>query len=171
GNTGITLRDVKQLTCGSDVACLSGKAVNYLPTGAGNKVELYVNDKMIELQASDFDANRQFKFDLARLGTKYGITPAQLFSEGANQIKFFMYVNNSLISKAIYNVNLITAEAPEIVLFVPNEDSVGKSKYPKAQKPDMYATNERTVQLNGKFFNTTNAGNVTVSLNVYSKDK
>ncbi|WP_235918273.1 S-layer homology domain-containing protein [Paenibacillus lutrae] len=170
GNTGITIRGVDQLTCGTTVGCLSGKAVNYLPTGAGNKVELYVNDKMIELQAADFDANRQFKFELTKLAAKYGITAAQLFSEGANQIKFYMYVNNSLISRAVYNVNLITAEAPEVVLFLPKEDTAGKTKFPKAQKPDMYATTERTVQLNGKYFNT-NAGNVTVSLNVYSKDK
>ncbi|AQR78640.1 S-layer homology domain-containing protein [Paenibacillus larvae] len=151
GNTGIVIGDPKELQCDGQAYCISGKVVNFDPSGTNNYVEMYLNDKMIRLNV-DKDT-WTFKADLNEFVKQYGkndpnVTIDDFFHEGKNEIKFNIYVDGRKITTSTHNVILVSNDAPLITSFAPDADD---NVFSPGQYPDSYVTNQKTVKFKGKY--------------------
>ncbi|UJF33251.1 S-layer homology domain-containing protein [Paenibacillus hexagrammi] len=175
-SNNMTIKNITSLQCGLSTSepCISGRAINFYKDGAGNKIEVYINEKSFTLDSNTadaiFDDNNQFKIPLN--ASTFGALPSG-FVEGLNTLKFRVYLGGSFITQQTYNIYYFTTEAPEFTSIKPVETgTTGATQYVPASTAGTYTTTERTVSFKGVFSSLTSSGDPTMkSLSIYVHTK
>ncbi|MGG1552535.1 S-layer homology domain-containing protein [Paenibacillus ferrarius] len=187
-SNSMSIKNISNLKCVANDgtttdACISGRLVNfYKDPGATNKVEVYLNDAVEQLDSTTdpavFDANNVFTLPLIKFSRPTPpATPtlAGVLREGKNTLRFKIYVNNVFITEQSYDIYLFSTDAPQFTAIKPIESgtSVG-IQYTPGSTPDTYSTTQRTVSFSGLFSSLDAAGNAALikalQLVVHTKD-
>jgi hypothetical protein len=160
-SNSMSIRNIKNLTCGTTEACISGRLVNFYQdpvvapaTKPGNKVEVFLNESLYTLDSQTIDT-------IFVPGTNAFTLPLNLFNsditkvlvEGKNTLKFKIYVNNVFITEQSYDIYLFSTDAPQFTLIKPVENgAIGAgTQFVAGADADTYTTTQRTVSFSGIF--------------------
>ena len=150
---GMVVRNgASDFVCGNTPRCISGRVVN-LP--ANYKATLSLNGAILSDLTINSDGTFQYTFPVATDLT-----------EGSNTLKFDLRINNQLVTSTSFEIFFIAQDAPQFTSIV-LQSRYGTDKFVKAQRDDMYVTNESYVRFVGKYTNET----ASIAITVRKKDE
>lgn len=163
-SNSMSIRNIKNLTCGTTEACISGRLVNFYqdpvvaPAVPGNKVEVFMNESLYTLDSQTIDTifapgTNAFTLPLNLFNPTNPTDISKVLIEGKNTLKFKIYVNNVFITEQSYDIYLFSTDAPQFTLIKPVENgAIGAgTQYVAGKDADTYTTTQRTVSFSGIF--------------------
>ena len=143
----------------NELRTISGRFVNVANL---NQIVFYVNNRLIDLDNSDFLNNdfgtRTLQLDLQANGVT--------LQQGSNSVRVLIYedaARTRLAVDTIVTFFLFSMAAPEFISVEPVEPP-GEDLYRETNIPWTFVTNERSVRIVGRFANVTNNNDVTATI-------
>ncbi|MDQ0918559.1 S-layer homology domain-containing protein [Paenibacillus sp. V4I5] len=184
-SNNMSIKNIKNLTCSTTEACISGRLVNFYqdpaiaPAVPVNKVEVFMNEKLVTLNSNTADADfnpttNVFVLPLVNFVNNVPADLPKVMVEGKNTLRFKIYVNNVFITEQSYDIYLFTTDAPQFTAIKPVESGTGGTQYIVGKDADTYSTTQRTVSFSGLFTSLDAAGAASaikaLTLVVHTKD-